>query len=186
MAARLAARSRSPSRLRPTTSYGLVSSGSAPGRISIRACSSRAIRRRSTSSSARWSPTPDPYDVQVNTEAVSGYSAKSGRAFLSLTHRAGGWAGARLSRMAHFSRCGEEVAGSCEPPQGNVSLVRLPQIGVRVNTLPDVGYEQRSSCGSAVEVPVREEAGLKKGGNRQRSNMKGGLFVGGASVHAAS
>ncbi len=37
---------------------GSASSGSAPGRTSIRACSFRAILRRSISSSGRWSPTP--------------------------------------------------------------------------------------------------------------------------------
>src|SRR5438132_6878540 len=55
---RRSARSRSPFRPRPTSSSGSASSGSALGRTSIPACSSPATRRRSISSSGRWSPTP--------------------------------------------------------------------------------------------------------------------------------
>ncbi len=88
--------------------------------------------------------------------------------------------------MAHFSRYGEEVAGCREPPWRRCQpRASAGDRSPRQHSLPDVGYEQCSNCGSAVEVSVREEAGLKKGGNRQRSNMQGGLFVGGASVHAA-
>jgi hypothetical protein len=51
-------RRRSTSRPQQMSSSGSASSGSAPGRTSIRACSSHATRRRSASSSGRWSPTP--------------------------------------------------------------------------------------------------------------------------------
>ena len=70
-AARRAARSRSPLRPRPTSSSGSASSASASGRTSSRACSSRATRRRSNQFFRQMVPNTGPYDVEVNTEAVS-------------------------------------------------------------------------------------------------------------------
>jgi hypothetical protein len=44
---------------------------------------------------------------------------------------------------------------------GDVTVVHLPEIGIRGNThFPMSGPQQRRDCGSSVEVPFGKEAGL--------------------------
>ena len=76
--ARLAARSHEPHCDARRTDSGSGCSGSACGRTSSRACSSRRSRKPSTSSSAQMVPNTGPFDAEVNAAAVSALFDKIG------------------------------------------------------------------------------------------------------------